>query len=92
MTIRTRIADWISGGFRSGWIEYYQRELKMMMDRTHQAEQISALLSDRLTQYFALWKEISSTHETRLSRIAALDSTTAGETARRMARIARGEE
>ena len=70
MTLRERIADWISGGKLS-----------------HARWQ-----AQRLEGFAKGWCDAYIKSQDRLDRIAAQETPNANATARRMARIARGEE
>lgn len=81
MTLRERIADWISGGAvtrakhdaREGWAEAYKHMVKFKFSEAQAREQ---------SHRAYLMQE-------RLNRIAACETPSASSTVRRMARIAR---
>ena len=81
MTLRERIADWISGGAltrarhdaRQGWADGYRHRISYEWCRDEYKDK--ARMAHMLQE--------------RLSRIAACETTNANGTVRRMARIAR---
>ena len=79
MTLRERIADWISGGALA------RARSEVLWWRDHMVGEIYEPMVDGKN-----WQIIDL--QDRLDRIAAQETPNANATVRRMARIARGEE
>lgn len=77
MTMRERLADWISGGALS-------------RARTHSRETLESGL--RWMEEAKSHEYVSVSLQARLDRIAAMETPGANATVRRMARVARGEK
>lgn len=77
MTLRERIADWISGGALT-----YQKA------KEAESREWAARSAERKFEAYRKANDLRA----RLSRIASLETPKASHTVKRMARIARGEE
>jgi len=77
MTLRERIADWISGG---------------ALTRMYRTNKETFEAGNGWREWAQSHKLVSEQLQSRLNRIAAQETPGANATVRRMARIARGEE
>jgi len=87
MTLREKIADWISGGVLADGLKRANQAERMWRSESYEA-MVRCDVAERQAREQS---HIAYIMQERLNRIAACETTKANGTVRRMARIARGE-
>lgn len=92
MTLRERIADWISGGALTQARQETTVLFAALERRKEREMQASLSFKGRETRKSDHYRQLASDLKKRLARIARQETKGANATVKRMARIARGEE